>query len=183
SLKFPDYCILSVIKKFPNTISIYATKRVAVFSFEVNSAKTYLDVYGYVMSNGADNTIDITNCVTNEHEPFVVGKKAVFTSSDVNDRLQYLCIAVQTAWRVNYSFSDVTQLYNGGFVFTVSDKTTTMTISTSSGTKLIVPSVSINLEDRLIKVISIYNATAEDLRGEGHTITVDEKGRVVSGNN
>ena len=183
--RYPQWYFIDIVKHFPNTIEICITERIALFTFEVSNTTYYVDYLGYLVSeeDAIDNTnlIDITSVFAGASlSNATVGEPLVFRLPENNQKLTFVLETVASIWRVKYDFSDIGELVTG-FSFaknTLDNSKWDMTIYTNQiGAKIIVEDASYDLESRLIKAISVYNAKDNKLGAE---ITVTPNGDVTS---
>ncbi len=175
--QYSDYYVVGVVRHFPDVVSVHLAARVPVFYLNKGGVGYLLDIKGFVVSSGQSYSSKYINIsgnfssgVTNieEHSQIVLGK-------DAQTRYDYIQKSASTVWRLNYDYSEISQIIEG-FLFEGDD----VTVITKTGAKIVIQKAETDYEKRFIKALGVYSNTSLDVKGSGSVITVDEKGRVTT---
>ena len=184
NLAYPTWHFIDVVKQFPNKIDVCVTKRLPLFVFSLSNKTYYLDSKGYVVDeeSAQDHTlISLDNVFGGSVTKAQVGLYIDFSLTADDAKLTYVLQTVSTVWRLYYDVSEISQLVKG-FQFTTENGQYKMTIITNAQAKLVVISPDEDLEERILKVVSVYNNPEKDFQNSSTIITVDQHGNVKSNN-
>ncbi len=181
NLQTDDWHAVSVVKTFPNKVTVHFIARALAVKIVVGGQDIYIDSMGNVMAKTDGATcIDISSAfdlldVTSQE----LNQPLVFASAKNNQRLQQILQAVLTVWRCNVELPDVSAVLGASNVFSYQGEN--LVIKMPSGAQLVVHAPEKDLENRLLKAFSVYfNANNKNLQQNGVIITVREDGKITT---
>ena len=180
-LQTDDWHAVSVVKSFPNKITIHYIERALAAKIVVGGQDIYIDSKGNVMANPDHATcIDISSAFDLlDVSVQEVNQPLQFTSSTNNQRLQQILQVILTVWRCNVELPDISAVLGSSNVFAY--KNGNLEINMPSGAKLVVHGPEKNLETRLLNAFSVYfNSNNKNLQQNGVIITVREDGKITT---
>lgn len=182
--KFPDWHVVQIVKKFPNTVDVHIVKRVAVVKLDVDGG-VYLDSFGYVVDAPTDGSqpLDITSAIKDLPGTTAVnakGQKFQFVSEKGNKRLDLVLQSIMALWQCKIEIEDIPTVLNKNDVFTFTSDGD-MEILTKTNVKIIVESPNPEtLSKGLIDAFSVYYNDKQNLQQQGFVITVKADGSVTT---
>lgn len=180
NLQTDNWHAISVVKSFPNKITVHYIERALAAKIVVNGQDVYIDSMGNVIDKLAEaecvdisSAFDLLDVASQE-----TNQPLVFTSDANNSRLQQILQAILAVWRCNVELPDVGQVIGEKEVFTYqNDK---LVITMPSGAKLVVNAPQKDLQERLLKAFSVYFNASKNLQQSGVIITVREDGKITT---
>lgn len=171
-----------VVKNFPNQLEVHVVRRTPVAKFNAGPSTVYVDCFGYVCNAPEqDNCVDITSAF--EHVNLVttneVGKTFEFAEQTNNERLSYVLVTLRALWRCYVEYEDMDVVLGRSNVFTFNSNGD-LVIKTTSGAIINILDPDTDLENRVIKVFSVYYTEKTDLQKQGIVIKVLKNGRITT---
>ena len=181
SLQTDNWHAVSLVKTFPNKITVHFIERALAVKIVVGGQDIYIDSMGNVMPKqdnatciNVSSAFDLLDVASQE-----VNQPLKFHSEVNNQRLQQILQVVMAVWRCKVEMPDISAVLGESNVFTYEGGN--LVIKMTSGAKLVVNAPSNNLEERMIKAFSVYfNANNKNLQQNGVIITVREDGKITT---
>lgn len=181
NLQTDNWHAISVVKSFPNKITVHYIERALAAKIVVNGQDIYIDSMGNVIDKPAEakcvnisSAFEVLDVASQE-----VNQPLTFTSNTNNVRLQQILQAILTVWRCNVELPDVGQVIGENNVFTY-DANDNLVITMPSQAKIVVNAPQKNLQERLLDAFSVYSNADKNLQQSDIIITVREDGKITT---
>lgn len=179
NLQTDNWHAISVVKSFPNKITVHYIERALAAKIVVNGETIYIDSMGNVIAKPENDTsVNISSAFA----VFDVASQEInqplkFNTDENNNRLQQVLQAILAVWRCNIELPDVKAVI-GDNAFTYENGSLVITMPSTA--KIVVNAPQKNLQDRLLKAFSVYFNANKNLQQAGRVITVREDGKITT---
>lgn len=181
--KYTAWHAFAVVKNPPDIIDVHFVRREAMVKVDIGGNTVYVDSFGYVVSQPAeDNCVDISSVLEyRDASVCELGKKLQFVADESNSRLSVVLEAIIVCWRCNVELKDIPVVFGSENVFSFDDEGN-FVVTTRANAQIKVIKPSNDLTNRLLKAYSVYYNDKYNLQQSGVVITVKENGNIITPN-
>lgn len=184
--KYHNFVAVGVTVGFPNKVTVYFVGSQVCAKIATATTEVYVDRFGKVAEQKEGVAcVDITTAFSSlSVETPTVGMPLTFTNSSDNQRLQEVLTAISSMWRCYVDYSKMPSVFGESGVFKY-DTSGNLMISVKNTATIVIksPSDGMDLSERVIRGLSVYFKSEDNLATSGVIISVSKEGRVTTADN
>ena len=179
--RYHSFVAVAVRISFPDKVTVaFVPAEVCAKLSTVTKEVIYIDRLGNIVEHkeGTD-AVDISSAFRTQNiSDLTVGKPLVFNNAVDNARLKQVLTAVDAMWRCYLDYKDMPAILGDSNVFGYNDGDLTITVKNTATIIIKSPDSGTDLGERVIRGLSVYFKSDDNMQTSGTVIIVAADGSV-----